>query len=70
MCLSKPQKVLAVKENEILVGFGNSRRVVKSLLSVKKGDYVLCQSNVVVQKVPAHKAREMLEEWKELNKWK
>lgn len=70
MCLSKPQKVVAVKGEEVLVEFGDSRRVVKSPLPVKKGDYVLCQSNIVVQKVPAHKAREMLKEWEELNKWK
>jgi len=70
MCLSKPQKVIAVKEDEVLVEFGNSRKLVKSPLPVKKGDYVLCQNNFVVQKIPAHKAKEMISEWEELNKWK
>lgn len=70
MCLSKPQKVIGVNGEEVLVEFGDSKRVVKSPLPVKKGDYVLCQSNIIVQKVPAHKAREILKEWEELNKWK
>lgn len=70
MCLSKPQKVLAVREDEIIVRFGDKKKAVRSPLPVKKGDYVLCQSNIVVQKVPKHKAREMIKEWEELNKWK
>jgi len=70
MCLSKPQKVVEFSGGFATVRFQGRLRKVRSAIGLKKGDYVLCQAGVVAQKIPAGRARQMLKEWKELNRWK
>ena len=68
MCISRPQKVVAVMEGEALVESGDTRRIVMSPIPLRKGDYILSQNSVVVQKIPKERAEEMLEEWKQMNR--
>ncbi|RLJ06691.1 MAG: hydrogenase assembly protein HupF [Candidatus Aenigmatarchaeota archaeon] len=69
MCLSKPQKVLEVKGKRVLIEFEGAKKLVRSPFPVKKNDYVLCQNNIVVQKISKKTAMEMIREWKEMNQW-
>ena len=70
MCLSKPQLVVEYSDGFATVEFLGNRKRVKSFMPLQKGDYVLSQANVVIQKLEHDKAIEMLEEWKKLNNWK
>ena len=70
MCISKPQKVLDFSDGTATVEFMGKRKKVRSSTRLKKGDYVISQASVVVQKIPKKQAEEMLEEWEKLNSWK
>jgi len=70
MCLSKPQKVIGFSEGFATVEFLGHKKKVKSFMPLKPGEYVISQANVVIQKIPAKQAKEMLKEWRELNEWK
>jgi len=64
MCLSKPQKVIKVDGNQALVEFKGSRKIMNiAHKAVKPGDYVLCQSGFVVQKITKEQASEIIKEW-------
>ena len=67
MCLGKPQKVLKVDSGRVFVDFLGNKKTVKSAIELKPGDYVLCQSNFVVQKIPKNAADKMIKEWEEVN---
>jgi hydrogenase assembly chaperone HypC/HupF len=67
MCISKPQKVLSFEKGEALVEFMGRRRKVRSPFPLAKGDYILCQTGLVVKKISKSNAKEMLKEWSELN---
>lgn len=69
MCLAIPGKVLEVKGDDVLVGYPGEKREVKDVgLGVKKGDYVIVQAKIVVQKVPEKEALESLRAWEEAGK--
>jgi hydrogenase assembly chaperone HypC/HupF len=72
MCISKPQRVLDYSDGVATVDFMGRQRKVSSPkgMELKKGDWVICQSSVVAQKIPEKQAKEMLKEWKQLNEWK
>ncbi len=67
MCMSKPQKVLSCSGQEAVVDFEGQARKVKTPVSLKKGEWVLCQAGFVAKRIPAEQAHEMLREWRELN---
>ena len=69
MCISRPQRVLEYGDGKAVVEFMGQRKTVKSPGTLKKGDYVLCQQNFVVRKIPEKAAKEMLEDWKKMNEW-
>ena len=64
MCLSKPQKVLKVEGGHAMVEFRGSKRLVEiAKQDIRSGDYVLCQNNIVITKIPESKAKEIMKEW-------
>ena len=69
MCLSKPHQVIKFDGKHALVQFQDIKKLVASTIKLKSGDFVICQGNFVVQKIPPKKAREMFEEWEKLNTW-
>ncbi len=70
MCMSKPYRVLGFSDGFATVEFLGRKKKVKSFMELEKGDYILSQANVVVQKIPEDQAKEMLKEWREMNEWK
>lgn len=69
MCLAIPGKVVEVKGEEIVVEYPGEKRDVKDVgLGVRKGDYVIVQAKIVVQKIPEKDALESLKVWKEAGK--
>ena len=70
MCLSKPQIVLEYSDGYAMVEFLGRKKKVRSFIGLKKGEYVISQANVVIQKIPKKQAEEMLVEWDKLNNWK
>lgn len=52
MCLARPGKVLEVKENSAILGYGEERREVGvEYLKPKEGEYVLVSGGQIIQKV-------------------
>ncbi|MCX8147529.1 MAG: HypC/HybG/HupF family hydrogenase formation chaperone [Candidatus Woesearchaeota archaeon] len=67
MCLAIPGKVIDIKNDDVVVEYPGEKRSAKNFgLSIKKGDYVLVQAKVVVQKVPKKEALESIRAWKNL----
>lgn len=61
MCLTIPKKVIS-REGDFFVveNPGGDRQKVKSIVSLKIGDFVLTQQNVVVEKLNKKNAKEIL----------
>ncbi|OGI16698.1 MAG: hypothetical protein A3J63_04970 [Candidatus Moranbacteria bacterium RIFCSPHIGHO2_02_FULL_40_12b] len=61
MCLTIPKKVLSVKKNIAVVKNPlGKKQELKSIIKVRKGDYVLSQQNVIIQKIGKRQAEELL----------
>ena len=61
MCLSVPGKIIEVKSEIATVDYGAEKRKAKLISkNYKKGDYVIIQGGVVVQKVDKKEAVEAL----------
>ena len=61
MCLSIPGKIKSVKNKTFTIDYGSEKqRVDKSLVGVKKGDWVLVQNKTIVKKMPERNALEIL----------
>ena len=61
MCLTIPKKVISVKKNIIVAETPEKNKTeLKSIIKVKKGDYVLSQQNVIIQKIGKKQAEELL----------
>jgi hydrogenase assembly chaperone HypC/HupF len=67
MCISKPQRVLSFSKGKALVDFDGESMEVNSPISLKTGEWVLCQAGFVAKRITSKQAKEMLDEWKELN---
>ena len=60
MCLTIPKKVLRKKKYGCIVKKNNGEeQEVKSLISVKIGDYVVTQNNVIIQKLSKKQAEDI-----------
>ncbi|HRY52724.1 MAG TPA: HypC/HybG/HupF family hydrogenase formation chaperone [Candidatus Portnoybacteria bacterium] len=59
MCLTIPKKVISAGKEAIVVKAGEKKEIVASLLPVKKGDWVLTQSQVIIKKITAKQAKEI-----------
>ena len=64
MCLSKPYKIVKIDGNQAMIEFKGNKKIVNTAKQkLKSGDYVLCQSGFVVQKISRDKAEEIMKEW-------
>lgn len=60
MCLTIPKKVISADgENIIVESFGGKKQKVKSIIKIKKGDNVLTQNNIIIQKISKKQAEEI-----------
>jgi hydrogenase maturation factor len=59
MCLTIPKQVIAVKKNLVEVKSPKGRQKLGTLISVKKGDWVLTQNNIIIKKITAKQAKEI-----------
>ena len=61
MCLSIPGKIKSIKRHLYTIDYGSEKRCIgKSLVGVKKGDWVLVQNQTIVKKMPEANALEIL----------
>ena len=60
MCLTIPKKVLRKKGASYVVEKDNGeKQEVKSIIKIKIGDFVVTQSNVIIQKLSKKQAQEI-----------
>ena len=61
MCLAIPKKVIFIKKNGVEVCANNSEKTekVRTILKVKKGDWVLTQNKIIVNKITKKQAEEI-----------
>ena len=60
MCLTIPKKVLGKKGANYIVGKNNGeKQEVKSIIKIKVGDFVITQSNVIIQRITKKQAEEI-----------
>ena len=59
MCLTIPKQVISFKKGVAKVQSQRGNQEVGSLVKVKKGDWVLTQNNVIVQKISQKQAKEI-----------
>lgn len=66
MCLTIPKKVIS-KEGDFFVveNMGGTRQKVKSIVSLKIGDFVLTQNNIAIQKISKKDVEEINKLFKE-----
>ena len=61
MCLTIPKKVLEIRENSVVVEtYSGVRQELKSMIDLSIGDSVLSQSNIIIEKIDAAEADEIL----------
>ena len=67
MCLAIPGKVVGIRKDDVTVEYPGEKRTAKNVgLDIKKGNYVLVQAKMIVQKIPKDEAIECLRAWKEV----
>ncbi len=59
MCLTIPKQVISTGKNAINVKVGKKTETVGSILSVKKGDWVLTQNSIIIKKITATQAKQI-----------
>jgi hydrogenase assembly chaperone HypC/HupF len=61
MCLSIPGQIKSIKKNTFTIDYVSEKRTVdKSLVGVKKGDWVLVQNKTIVRKMSKKNAFQVL----------
>lgn len=69
MCLTIPKKIIDIKGDIFIVeDFNGNRQELKSIVELEKGDYVLSQQNVIIEKIEKNQAEEMIKIFKSANK--
>jgi hydrogenase maturation factor len=59
MCLTIPKQVLSIKNGAVEVKSPNGKEQLGSIISVKKGDWILSQNNIIIKKVSQKQAKEI-----------
>jgi hydrogenase maturation factor len=59
MCLTIPKQVISIKKELVKVKSAKGREILGTFISVKKGDWVLSQNNVIISKISAKQAKEI-----------
>lgn len=61
MCLTIPKKVISIDNDTIIVKTPlGEKQELKSIIKVKKDDYVFSQQNVIIQKISKKQAEELM----------
>ena len=61
MCLAVPGKILKIEKDIALVDYGAEKRKGKIVEgNYKKGDYVLIQGGLVIEKIPKQQAQDWI----------
>ncbi len=67
MCLAVPGKVVKIENDGAVVDYEGEKRKARLLnKEVKEGDYVVVQSNLIIQKVPEKEAIEAINTWNDV----
>lgn len=59
MCLTIPKQVLLIKKDFIEVKSSKGKEKLGTLVTIKKGDWVLSQNGVIILKISANQAKEI-----------
>jgi hydrogenase maturation factor len=59
MCLTIPKRVISIDRDFIKVRAGKKNQEVGTIISVKKGDWVLTQNSIITKKITAKQAEEI-----------
>jgi len=60
MCLTIPKQIISLKSNEVKLENNGAIETASTIISVKKGDWVLTQNDVIIKKIKAKEAKEIL----------
>lgn len=60
MCLIIPKQVISINKDIVKLKSGNNRENASSIISVKKNDWVLTQNGVIIKKITAKQAGDIL----------
>ena len=61
MCLSIPRKVVKINEESVTVDdFGKEKKVNGKIIDVEKGDYVVINNGIIMDKIDKKKAENFL----------
>ena len=67
MCYAIPAKLVAIDgQTGTIDYFGEKRQILLDLDDVALGDYVYAQGGVLIRKIPAEEAQEILEHWQKI----
>lgn len=67
MCYAIPGKIIAINDQVGIVDyFGEQRKILIDLDDIRVGDYVYAQGGILVRKIPAQDALEILEHWQDI----
>jgi hydrogenase assembly chaperone HypC/HupF len=61
MCLTIPKQIISLKSNEVKLRNGAAIETASTIISVKKGDWVLTQNGVIIKKIKQKEAEEILD---------
>jgi hydrogenase assembly chaperone HypC/HupF len=64
MCLTIPKQIISLKPNEVKLRNGDTVESASTIIPVKKGDWVLTQNGVIIKKIKAKEAKEILALWR------
>jgi hydrogenase expression/formation protein HypC len=68
MCLAVPGKIVKIEKDIATIDYGKEKRTAKIIgLKAKKGEYVIVQAGIVMQKIPKKEAIESLKAWQKLS---
>ena len=62
MCIGIPKKVISVKKGAVIVLPFNSQKIeeVQSIIKTKKGDWVITQNKIIIDKISNRQAKEII----------
>jgi hydrogenase assembly chaperone HypC/HupF len=60
MCLTIPKQIISLKSDEVKLRNGDAVETASTIVSVRKGDWVLTQNGVIIKKIKAKEAKEIL----------
>lgn len=68
MCLAIPGKIISINNGKAIVDYATEKReAIAKGIHVKKGDYVLVQFGMVIEKLPKKEARQAIKNWKTMH---